>query len=121
MFNSIDSEVEFQKNAKVRIAENVQKLKDIRAVQIAYKSKYQAFASDFNSLMEFLRNRKFDNYTRAQVQERLKEADNLKKDANGMMNYETCWKAMRKEGPMILNVTKHLFSMHINSHHREEK
>ena len=31
-------------------------------------------------------------------QERLMEADNLKKDANGMMNYETCWKAMRKEG-----------------------
>ena len=56
VYNSIDSEVEFQKNAKVRIAENVQKLKDIRAVQIAYKSKYQAFASDFNSLIEFLNN-----------------------------------------------------------------
>ena len=54
-------------------------------------------------------------------QERLVEADNLKKDSNGMMNYETCWKAMRKEGPMILNVTKHLFSMHINSHHRKEE
>ena len=53
-------------------------------------------------------------------QERLKDADNLKKDSNGMMNYETCWKAMRKEGPMILNVTKHLFSLHINRHHRRE-
>ena len=53
-------------------------------------------------------------------QERLMEADNLKKDANGMMNYEICWKAMRKEGPMILNVAKHLFSMHINRHHRKE-
>ena len=40
----------------MRIAENVQKLKDIRAVQIAYKNKYQVFASDFNSLMEFLNN-----------------------------------------------------------------
>ena len=48
-------------------------------------------------------------------QERLKEADNLKKDANGMMNYETCWKAMRKEGPMILNVTKHLFAEHLRN------
>ena len=38
VYNSINSEVEFQKIAKVRIAENVQKLKDIRAVQIAYKS-----------------------------------------------------------------------------------
>ena len=53
-------------------------------------------------------------------QERLKDADNLKKDSNGMMNYETCWKAMRKEGSMILNVAKHLFSLHINSHHRRE-
>ena len=51
-------------------------------------------------------------------QERLVEADNLKKDSNGMMNYETCWKAMRKEGSMILNVTKHLFSLHINRHHQ---
>ena len=39
-------------------------------------------------------------------QERLVEADNLKKDDNGMMNYEICWKAMRQEGPMILNVAK---------------
>ena len=53
-------------------------------------------------------------------QERLMEADNLKKDSNGMMNYETCWKAMRKEGPMILNVAKHLLSMHITRHHRSE-
>ena len=53
-------------------------------------------------------------------QERLVEADNLMKDDNGRMNYETCWKAMRKEGPMILNVAKHLFSLHINRHHQRE-
>ena len=54
-------------------------------------------------------------------QERLVEADNLMKDKNGMINYETCWKAMRKEGPMILNVAKHLLSMHITRHHRKEE
>ena len=53
-------------------------------------------------------------------QERLMEADNLKKDDNGMMDYEICWKAMRKEGSMILNVAKHLLSMHITRHHRSE-
>ena len=53
-------------------------------------------------------------------QERLKEADNLKKDKNGNLDFEGCWKAMRKEGSMILNVTKHLFSLHINSHHQRE-
>ena len=46
-------------------------------------------------------------------QERLVEADNLMKDSNGMMNYEICWKAMRKEGPMILNVANHLFTLHL--------
>ena len=53
-------------------------------------------------------------------QERLMEADNLMKDKNGKIDYEICWKAMRKEGPLMLNVAKHLFSMHINRHHRNE-
>ena len=46
----------------------------------------------------------------AKFQERLMDADNLKKDVNGRMNYETCWQAMRQEGPAILNVTKHLLT-----------
>ena len=54
VYNSINSEVEFQKLAKVRIAENVQKLKDIRAVQISYKNKYQGFSDNVDSLMIFL-------------------------------------------------------------------
>ena len=54
-------------------------------------------------------------------QERLKEADNLKKDKNGNIDFETSWKAMRKEGPMILNVTKHLFSLHINRNHQKKE
>ena len=69
----------------------------------------------------------FDMYTDETCQKaiddfqlKLKDADNLKKDSNGMIDYETCWKAMRKEGPMILNVTKHLFSLHINRHHWRE-
>ena len=41
-------------------------------------------------------------------QERLMEADNLKKDDNGRMNYEVCWQAMRQEGPAILGLAKHL-------------
>ena len=48
-------------------------------------------------------------------QKRLVEADNLMKDKNGKMDYETCWKAMRKEGPMMLNVTKHLFEKHLRN------
>ena len=48
-------------------------------------------------------------------QKRLVEADNLMKDKNGKIDYETCWKAMRKEGPMILNVAKHLLTEHLRS------
>lgn len=54
VYNSINSEVEFQKLAKERIAENVQQLKDIRVIQIAYKNKYQGFSDNFDSLMFFL-------------------------------------------------------------------
>ena len=56
VYNSISSEVEFNKVAKERIAENVQKLKDLRTLQIAYKRENEAFADNFNSLMNFLQN-----------------------------------------------------------------
>jgi hypothetical protein len=56
VFNSIDSEVEFQKAAKVRIGENVQKLKDLRQVQIAYKKVNHTYANNFASLLDFLEN-----------------------------------------------------------------
>jgi|TARA_B110000240_G_C13503392_1_gene454930 hypothetical protein len=56
VYNSIDSEVVFNKEAKLRIAENVQKLKDLRTLQIAFKKEKSEFASDFNSLIDFLNN-----------------------------------------------------------------
>lgn len=54
VYNSINNEIEFQKLAKVRIAENIQKLKDIRAVQISYKNKHKGFSDDFDSLLVFM-------------------------------------------------------------------
>ena len=56
VFNSIDSEVEFNKEAKVRIAENVQKLKDLRQVQTKYKQAKGTFADNFRVLTHFLEN-----------------------------------------------------------------
>ena len=47
VYNSINSEVEFQQVAKVRIAENVQKLKDLRQVQIAYKKVNNNYSNKF--------------------------------------------------------------------------
>ena len=37
VYNSIDSEIKFQEIAEVRLDENIQKLKDLRQLQIAYK------------------------------------------------------------------------------------
>ena len=47
VYDSISSEVEFNKLAKERIAENVQKLKDLRTLQIAYKRENEVFADNF--------------------------------------------------------------------------
>ena len=56
VYNSINSEVAFQKVAKERIAENIQKLKDLRQVQIAYKKVNHTYANNFESLIDFLEN-----------------------------------------------------------------
>ena len=56
VYNSIDSEVKFQKVTKVRLAENIQKLKDLRQVQISYKKVNHTYANNFESLINFLEN-----------------------------------------------------------------
>ena len=56
VYNSINSEIEFQQVAKLRIAENVQKLKDLRQVQIAYKKVNNNYSNNFESLIDFLEN-----------------------------------------------------------------
>ena len=56
VYDSIRSEIKFIKQAKERIAENVQKLKDLRTLQIAYKRENEVFADNFNSLLDFLEN-----------------------------------------------------------------
>jgi len=53
VYNSIQSEVDFNRDAKEHIAENVQKLKDLRALQIAYKRTHAAYANNFDSLLHF--------------------------------------------------------------------
>ena len=56
IYNSINSEVDFKKDAEIRIAENVQKLKDLRQLQVKYKQTKGEFAKDFKSLIYFLEN-----------------------------------------------------------------
>ena len=56
IYNSINSEVDFKKDAEIRIAQNVQKLKDLRQLQVKYKQTKGEFAKDFKSLIYFLEN-----------------------------------------------------------------
>ena len=56
VYNSISSEIKFQKKAKLRISENVQKLKDLRTLQIAYKKVNNEYADNFKTLLDFYYN-----------------------------------------------------------------
>ena len=56
IYNGINSEIDFQAAAKNRIAENIQKLKDLRQVQIAYKKVKNNYANNFDDLIYFLEN-----------------------------------------------------------------
>ena len=55
VYNSIDSEMVFNKEAKERISNNVQKLKDLRQLQVKYKQTYGKYSDNFEKLDYFLR------------------------------------------------------------------
>ena len=52
--NLIHTPLNFEQQLEDRNAEVIVKLKDIRAAQRAYKSKYQQFTGDFDSLINFI-------------------------------------------------------------------
>ena len=54
--NLIYTPISFESQLEERNAEVIVKLKDIRAAQRAYKSKYQQFTGDFDSLINFIMN-----------------------------------------------------------------
>ena len=56
IYDNINSQITFNKDAKERIAENVQKLKDLRQLQIKYKQAKGEFSDDFDKLTYFLQN-----------------------------------------------------------------
>ncbi len=56
IYDSIMEPVRFNQEVARREALIIQRLKDIRAVQIAHRSRYQRFMSDLDSLVWFVRN-----------------------------------------------------------------
>lgn len=56
IYESIAAPVRFQKKMEKREKVAIQRLKDIREAQVAYKNKYDKYADNFDSLIHFLKN-----------------------------------------------------------------
>jgi hypothetical protein len=56
IYKSIQQPVEFEKQRRIRETICIERLKDIRTLQVAYKSRYNKFTSDMDSLIDFYKN-----------------------------------------------------------------
>lgn len=55
-YKSIDGPIQFNKEKKIRYAEVIQNLKDLREVELAYKKEHKVFCGSMDTLMNFLKN-----------------------------------------------------------------
>ncbi len=56
IYRSVQEPVVFERNRKARESVCIERLKDIRTLQVAYKSKYNKFTGDHDSLINFYNN-----------------------------------------------------------------
>jgi hypothetical protein len=56
IYKSVQQPVEFEKQRKIRESVCIERLKDIRTLQVAFKSKYNKFTSNMDSLIDFYNN-----------------------------------------------------------------
>lgn len=54
LIQSINEPVKFQNELNKRSAKTIQRLKDIRTAQVAFKSKYDRYTGSFDTLMRFI-------------------------------------------------------------------
>ncbi len=54
-YDSIHSVIEFNRVYKLRTDANIEKLKDIRTAQVAFKSQYDKYTGSFDSLINFVK------------------------------------------------------------------
>lgn len=60
LVQSIMKPIRFNKEKDVRYAATIQRLKDIREVQVAYKSKYNKYTGSFDTLINFAKKDSFE-------------------------------------------------------------
>jgi len=58
IYRSVQQPVIFEKQRKIRESVCVERLKDIRTLQVAYKSRFSKFTSDMDTLIDFYKNGK---------------------------------------------------------------
>lgn len=56
IYKSVQQPVVFEKNRKLRESVCIDRLKDIRTLQVAYKSRYNKFTGNMDSLIDFYNN-----------------------------------------------------------------
>lgn len=56
IYKSVQQPVVFEKNRKLRESVCIDRLKDIRTLQVAYKSRYNKFTGNMDSLIDFCNN-----------------------------------------------------------------
>jgi hypothetical protein len=59
LWRSINTPIEFNREKALREDATIQRLKDIRTAQLAYKSEYNKFTGDFDTLITFLKTDSF--------------------------------------------------------------
>lgn len=116
LWDSIMQPIRFQKKAEWRYALTVQKLKDIRDAQVAYKSVYGAYTGSFDSLENFVQNGQlkivkaignipdsfYDKYPRKLAETKAIEAGIVKRDTVVVNCYDSLCKGKYKVNEMRL-------------------
>ena len=116
LWDSIMQPIRFQKKAEWRYALTVQKLKDIRDAQVAYKSVYGAYTGSFDSLENFVQNGQlkivkaignipdsfYDKYPRKVAETKAIEAGIVKRDTVVVNCYDSLCKGKYKVNEMRL-------------------
>lgn len=106
LWDSIMQPIRFQKKAEWRYGLTVQRLKDIRDAQVAYKSVYGAYTGSFDSLENFVQNGKlrivkaignipdsfYDKYPRKLAETKAIEAGIVKRDTVEVNCYDSLCK-----------------------------
>ncbi|MBO7567743.1 MAG: hypothetical protein J6T60_11700 [Bacteroidales bacterium] len=116
LWDSIMQPIRFQKKAEWRYGLTVQKLKDIRDAQVAYKSVYGAYTGSFDSLENFVQNGQlrivkaignipdsfYDKYPRKLAETKAIEAGIVKRDTVVVSCYDSLCKGKYKVSELRL-------------------